>query len=75
MHDKEIDFVAQRDGEKVYIQVAYDIGKSGTLDRELSSLLDVRDAYPKILITRTRQPEYNHEGVKIIDIADWLLEK
>lgn len=71
---KEIDFVAMRRGEKIYIQVSYDISEEKTFDREVGSLLEIRDAYPKILIARTRQPEWVYEGIRVIDIADWLVE-
>lgn len=72
LRNKEIDFVAIKQGEKLYIQVAYDISEEKTFDREVSPLLDIRDAYPKLLIARTYQPEYKHEGIRIIDAADWL---
>lgn len=72
LRGKEIDFVAMRQGEKLYIQVAYDISEPATFDREVSSLLAIKDAYPKVLIARTYQPEYVHEGVRIVDAADWL---
>ena len=72
LHNKEIDFVTINQGEKQYIQVAYDISDKKTFDREISSLLDIKDAYPKILLARTYQPEYQYEGIKILDVADWL---
>jgi len=72
LYGREIDFVAIMRGEKTYIQVAYDISEKTTLERELTPLLSVKDAYPKLLIARTYQPEWQHEGVRVIDAADWL---
>lgn len=72
LYKKEIDFVAMRHGEKVYIQVANDISEERTFEREVTPLLAIRDAYPKMVIARTYQPAFQHEGVLIIDAAEWL---
>ena len=72
---KKIDFVALKRSEKLYIQVANTIDDPDTFEREASPLLKIADAYPKMIITRTRQEIYQYEGVKIVDAADWLLNK
>lgn len=72
LYKKEIDFVAMKQGEKLYIQVANDISEQSTFSREVAPLLQIRDAYPKVLIARTYQPRYQHEGIEIIDASEWL---
>ncbi len=72
LYKKEIDFVAIKQGEKLYIQVANNISEEKTFEREVSPLLAIKDAFPKMLIARTYQPEYQHEGIRIVDAAEWL---
>ena len=72
LYQKEIDFVAMRGSEKIYIQVSDDISEPKTLSRELEPLGKIRDSYPKLLIARTRHDETDRDGVRIVDIARWL---
>ncbi len=71
--DKEIDFVAEKKGNKVYIQVAYLLPESKTIQREFDPLLNINDHYPKYVVTMDRSWSENMNGIKHRHIADFLL--
>ena len=75
LYQKEINFVAMKQNEKVYIQVSDDITSQDTLNRELKPLQEMKDSYPKDIVTNTKYENYDIEGIKVFDITRWLLQE
>ncbi|MCM1536812.1 MAG: ATP-binding protein [bacterium] len=72
-NDGEIDFVAVRQNDKIYVQVTQEIGSEKTEKREYSRLLEIRDNYPKYVLRADGFAGGNYEGIKTMHIADFLL--
>ena len=75
LRNSEIDFVAKRGNDKFYIQVSYSVRDEKTMRREVKPLISLPGDYPRMLIAGTQHPEYFYEGIRVVDIADWLLEE
>ena len=71
--ESEIDFVAVRQNEKIYVQVTQEINSEKTEKREYSRLLEIPDNYPKFVLTTDEFAGGNYEGIKTMHIADFLL--
>jgi len=71
--DKEVDFVAEGPDGAEYYQVSETVRGSETLERELAPLKLIRDHNPKFLLTRDYAPKTSHNGIKQVNVLDWLL--
>ena len=71
---QEIDFVATRNGERLYVQVATELERAETLERELGNLLRIKDNYPKLAVTAQESHENTYEGVRLVGIREFLTQ-
>ena len=71
----EVDFVAEKQGVTTYFQITADMTAKETFDRELRPLQNIKDNYEKIVLTLDHMTIGNYEGIKVIHLLDWLLEK
>lgn len=69
----EIDFIARKKEEKIYIQVAYELKEDKTIEREFKPLLEIKDNYPKYVIS-TDKDDYSQKGIKHLNIIKFLKE-
>lgn len=69
---EEIDFVCQRGGEALYVQVAVELSGQATIEREFGNLLRIKDNYPKVVVSGEKSFENTYEGVEHIYIKDFL---
>ena len=73
--DKEIDFVATKQNEKIYVQVTQEIKSEKTQKREYEQLLEIKDNYPKYMVLTDDFAGGNYQGIKTMHITDFLLSK
>src|ERR1035437_8755639 len=74
-NSNEIDFVCQKNGETIYIQVALRLDEQKTIDREFGNLLKIKDNYPKFVITNDKFYGNTFNGIKHIYIRDFLMSE
>ena len=72
--DKEIDFIGEKNGEKLYIQVSLKIDSEKTAEREFGNLLKIQDNYPKMVITEDNFNGNSYEGIRHCSIRQFLME-
>jgi predicted AAA+ superfamily ATPase len=72
LRQQEIDFIAERNGDKYYVQVAYKLALQETVDREFGNLLLIKDNFPKIVVTMDELAGQDYMGIKHVHILDFL---
>jgi len=75
LDDREIDFIAERQSEKLYVQVAYKMGEQETIEREFTPLIRIKDNHPKYVVSMDETWSDNMEGIRHMHIAEFLLKK
>jgi predicted AAA+ superfamily ATPase len=73
LDNTEVDFIAEKAGRKIYIQVSYKLSEQSTIDREYKPLLEIKDNYPKYVVTMEQNWHDNIDGILHCNIADFIL--
>ena len=68
----EIDFIAEKNGEKLYVQVALSLDAEKTMEREFGNLLAIEDNYPKMVVTMDAFDGVSYQGIKALDLRSFL---
>ena len=71
---KEVDFVAQKHGILTYYHVTADMTAEETFEREMRPLRGIQDNYEKVVLTLDRFSLGNYDGIKVVNVMDWLLK-
>ena len=72
LNSQEIDFVAEKNGERIYVQTTLTINEEQTLEREFGNLLKIKDNYPKYVVTMDEFDGNTFEGIKCLSLRDFL---
>lgn len=75
LKEKEIDFIAEKPNEKIYVQVSYTIANKDTLNRELEPLKDIKDNYKKYIVTMDSLASGNDEGIEFVYLPNFLIKE
>lgn len=75
LDDREIDFIGEKNETKIYVQVSFKMENQSTIDREFAPLLEIKDNFPKYVVTMDELWSDNIEGIKHVHIADFLLQE
>ena len=74
LEKQEVDFIGEREGEKVYVQVALQLNDETTIQREFGNLLKIEDNYPKIVVSQDLFHGNTYEGIQYLGIRDFLMK-